>query len=541
MPRRPTTSREKGRAPQARRPRWRVTFGRVVIGLAILLALLGGAFVWGLYYYLTYDLPNITSLKDYADTVPLVTTVHDDSGEVIGEFYKERRRLVPIEQMPRMMVNAFVAAEDQRFFEHGGLDYFGIARAFITNLRASETRQGGSTLTQQLARTFFLSREKSIVRKLREAILSTRMEAFLSKEEILNLYMNQIYLGHGAYGVEAAAENYFGKTVHELNVAEMALIAAMPKAPSRLNPYRNPTGAVNRQRYVIGRMLDSGFITEVQAEKARRRRLVVNPRPNPNLDEAPYFTEVVRQYMVKAYGEKETFEGGLKIYTTLNRAGQAAATAAVARGLRELDKRQGYRGALNKLGPSGIPEMLVQLDDKWKAPKEGESLRGVVTSIARDGQGCEVSLGTNRRGTLALADMSWARPPNPERASYQITRVDQALEVGDVILVKIKDKDEKGAKADTVQFELDQEPLVQAALVALEPVTGHIYAWVGGSDFRKTQFDRVIQSRRQPGSAFKPFVYATALDRGFGPTTILLDSPVSYRDLVGTVWSPKNY
>src|SRR3990172_8733362 len=215
------------------------TFTRVLIGLGAVLAIVVGLFVWGLYYYFTYDLPNLTSLKDYARTVPLITTVYAGDGTVIGEFYKERRRYVPVEQMPRMLVNAFVAAEDQRFFQHPGLDYLGIVRAFVENLKAADTLQGGSTLTQQVARTFFLSREKSFIRKIKEAILATRMEHFLSKDEILNLYMNHIYLGHGAYGVEAAAENYFGKRVTQLNLAEMALIAAMPKAPSPLNPFPN--------------------------------------------------------------------------------------------------------------------------------------------------------------------------------------------------------------------------------------------------------------------------------------------------------------
>ncbi len=531
----------KGRARGAKRQRRGLsTTAKVLLGLGVTLGLLAGAFLWGFYYFLTYDLPNLTSLKDYARTVPLVTTVYAEDGNVIGEFYRERRRYVPIEEMPRLLIDAFVAAEDQRFFEHRGLDYLGIVRAFIANLRAAETRQGGSTLTQQLARTFFLTREKSIIRKLREAILATRMEAFLSKEEILNLYMNQIYLGHGAYGVEAAAENYFGKTVRQLNVAEMALIAAMPKAPTRLNPFNNPTGAVGRQRYVIERMLDSNFITQTQAEKARRTRLVVNPRPNPSLEEAPYFTETLRRYLIEQYGDETVYAGGLEIYTTLNRAYQKAAEAAVKSGLRELDQRQGYRGPLKQLERSEVPGFLAKLDEQRTRSRHPNALqKGVVMSIARDGQSARVSIGVDREGTLALADMAWARPPNPERASYRISSVTQALHPGDVILVRIKEKE--GNEGSELQFELDQEPKVQAALLALEPGSGKVRAWVGGSDFRKSQFDRVIQSRRQPGSAFKPIVYTTALDRGFTPSTILIDSPVSFTDTAGNVWNPKNY
>lgn len=512
--------------------------------LAVLLSLLGGAFAWGFYYFLTYDLPELNSLKDYEQTVPLVTTVYADDGHVIGEFYRERRIYVPIEKMPRMLINAFVAAEDQRFFEHGGLDYIGIARAFITNLKASETRQGGSTLTQQLARTFFLSRRKSIIRKAKEAILATRMEAFLTKEEILNLYMNQIYLGHGAYGVEAAAENYFGKTVRQLNIAEMAIIAAMPKAPTRLNPYHNPKGAVRRQRYVIGRMRHSGFITPEQAEVAVRTKLVVNPRPNPTLEEAPYFTEMVRRYLIEQYNGKTVFEGGLGVYTTLNREDQHAAEAAVESGLRDLGKRQGYSGPLTHIARADIPAYVVELDTQNEKPAKGpgrDRITGVVTSIARNGRSAEVTIGAGRRGTLALKDMAWARPPNPKRAAYHIRSVSDALSVGDVILVRKKEVGEEGKGREKLAFELAQAPRTQAALFAIEPATGHVKAWVGGSDYRKSQFDRVYQSRRQPGSAFKPFVYATALDRGFTPSTIIIDSPVSFTDAVGTVWSPQNY
>jgi penicillin-binding protein 1A len=516
---------------------------RVLSALAIILAFLTGMFVWGFYYFLTYDLPNLSSLKDYTQTVPLLSTVYADDGYVIGEFYRERRRYVPFEEMPRSLINAFVAAEDQRFFEHKGLDYMGITRAFITNLKASETRQGGSTLTQQLARTFFLSREKSIIRKLKEAILATRMEAFLTKEEILNLYMNQIYLGHGAYGVEAAAENYFGKTVQQLNLAEMSLIAAMPKAPSRLNPYKNPKGAVARQRYVIHRMESSKFITKDQADDARQTRLVVNPRPNPSLEEAPYFTEMVRQYLIKLYGAEKVYEGGLEIHTTLNRADQKAAELAVERGLRELDRRLGFRGPLGHLAKSEVPDFLAELDKQTKAAKGRAPLKGVVETIARNGKSARVSIGAGRTGTLALADMAWARPADPNRPTYRISSVGAALSEGDIIRVRIKERDpeEQASSTPVLELELDQEPAVQASLVAMLPGTGRIRAWVGGRDFRQSQFDRVYQSHRQPGSAFKPIVYTTALDRGFSPSTIIIDSPISFTDTAGNIWAPQNY
>jgi penicillin-binding protein 1A len=568
--RKPTNGRGGGRSGAPRIP----TPLKFLIGLGAALAIFAGLFAWGLYYFLTYDLPPLTSLKDYAGTVPVISTVYADDGHVIGEFFKERRRYVPIERMPRMLVNAFVAAEDQRFFEHEGLDYLGIVRAFVNNLRAADAQQGGSTLTQQVARTFFLSREKSYIRKVKEAILATRMEHFLSKAEILNLYMNHIYLGHGAYGVEAAAENYFGKTVHQLNLAEMALIAAMPKAPSRLNPFANVNRAVARQRYVLGRMVDSEFISEDQAEAAKRTRLIVNPRPNPSLEEAPYFTEMLRRYLIEQYGAERVYEGGLEVYTTLNRADQRAAERALARGLRELDRRQGYRGPLGRVEPDQLGAYLVALDRNERRRKDG-ALEGVVTAIARDGKSATVRTGMERHGTLRVEDMAWARKPDPERPPSTIASVKEALRVGDIVLVRprgsepkpedpgaagaseplsgvkalreararAKAGDAEGVARDPASgpYELDQVPEVQGALISVETRTGHVKAWVGGSDFARSQFDRAYQGHRQPGSSFKPIIYAAALDRGFTPTTIVVDSPISFRDTAGNVWAPKNY
>ncbi len=548
MPRKNTTSRaSRGGSGRTGRRSGFSAFTKVLIGFGAFLAVLSGLFAWGLYYYLTYDLPNLTSLKDYARTVPLITTVYADDGTVIGEFFKERRRYVPSEKMPRTLVNAFVAAEDQRFFEHHGLDYLGIVRAFVENLKAADRLQGGSTLTQQVARTFFLSREKSFVRKIKEAILATRMEHFLSKEEILNLYMNHIYLGHGAYGVEAAAENYFGKTVYQLNLAEMALIAAMPKAPSRLNPFADVKRAVARQRYVLDRMVESDFIPENQAEEAKRRRIVVNPLPNPTLEEAPYFTEAIRRYLIDVYGAEQVYEGGMDVYTTLDRNDQRAAQVALERGLRELDRRQGYRGPLRHLEPSEIPAYLANLDKKPPASRYRGGREGVVASVSADGSAARVRIGSDRAGVLLLSDMAWARPPNPEKPPTTISSIDTALRVGDVILVREKEVDGPAPKGRapsrpaTLDFELDQVPEAQAALFSIEAGTGHVRAWVGGTDFSQSQFDRVAQGRRQPGSAFKPIIYAAALDRGFTPSTVIVDSPISFTDTAGNVWSPRNY
>ena len=540
----PTARRRRGDPGRPRRISAFSAFTKVLIGFGTLLAVLAGLFAWGLYYYLTYDLPNLTSLKDYARTVPLISTVYANDGTVIGEFYKERRRYLAIEKMPRLLVNAFVAAEDQRFFEHHGLDYLGIVRAFSANLRAAATQQGGSTLTQQVARTFFLSRERSYVRKIKEAILATRMEHFLSQDEILNLYMNHIYLGHGAYGVEAAAENYFGKTVYQLNLAEMALVAAMPKAPSRLNPFADVKRAVARQRYVLDRMVDSDFVKEDDAEKAKRRRIVVNPLPNPPLEEAPYFTEVLRRALMDQYGAEQVYEGGMEIYTTLDRKDQRAAERALETGLRELDRRQGYRGPLRHLDPAEIPGFLAGLDGKPPDPRHRGGREGVVAAINADGKTARVRVGAGGEGTLRLEDMAWARKPDPERPASTIASINDALRVGDVILVREKPPAEgpkPSAKSVALAFELDQVPEAQGALFSIEAKTGHVRAWVGGASYSQSQFDRVTQSRRQPGSAFKPIIYAAAIDRGLTPSTIIVDSPVSFTDTAGNVWSPKNY
>ncbi|MBW2058264.1 MAG: PBP1A family penicillin-binding protein [Deltaproteobacteria bacterium] len=493
--------------------------------------------VSGVYMYFARGLPQIETLKDYRPKI--ISTVYALNGEVIGEFFEERRIVVPIDEIPQFLIDAFVAAEDSRFFEHKGLDYQAIVRALLKNIEAGEIVQGGSTITQQVARSLLLSNERSWSRKIREAILAARIERYLSKREILHLYLNQIYLGHGAYGVEAAAENYFGKKVTDLNLAEAAVLAGLPRAPSKNSPYDYPENARKRQIYVLQRMEEDGYITHDAAEEALATKLEIKARRSRFLEVAPYFTEYVRQILEKKYGRRTLYTEGLKIYTSLNVDMQKAADRAVSEGLRALDKRQGYRGPERHLSKDEIPEFLDRIERGLggSSPAEAKEYLGVVTGLAPES--VEVMVG-HYQGRLALQDMLWARKPDP-KVAYNTVRVKKpgdVLKKGDVIRVRVKGVDDKGM----LSFALEQIPKVQGALISMEIKTGYVVALVGGRDFRESQFNRAIQARRQPGSAFKPIVYAAAIDHGYTPATIIVDSPIIYDATQDyDAWKPKNY
>ena len=492
----------------------------------------------GVYMYFTEGLPRIETLKDYRPSI--ISTVYSRDGEVIGEFFDERRIVVPIEKVPRFLINAFVAAEDSRFFEHKGLDYQAIVRAFLRNIEAGEIVQGGSTITQQVARSLLLfSNERSWSRKIREAILAARIERYLSKEEILHLYLNQIYLGHGAYGVQAAAENYFGKKATDLNLAEAAVLAGLPRAPSKNSPYHYPENARQRQLYVLERMVQEGYITGEQSEEALETSLEIKARKSRFLEVAPYFTEHVRQMVEKTYGRDTLYREGLQIYTTLDVTMQRAAEEAVQRGLSALDKRQGYRGPEKTLSEEEIPSFLAELEEqRGHSPiVQGEERLGVVSALSR--KSVTVALGGNE-GRLLLGDMKWARKPDPQVA-YDTVRVEdpaEVLSVGDVIRVRVKAVDSE----DGLSLALEQPVKVQGALISLDLATGDVVALVGGRDFRESQFNRALQAKRQPGSAFKPIVYAAAIDKGYTAATVIVDSPIIYDATEDyEAWKPKNY
>jgi penicillin-binding protein 1A len=490
-------------------------------------------------WFLWRNLPDIAALRSYQPS--LVTRVYSDDNRQIGQFYVEKRVLTPLSKMPPRLLQAVIAVEDSRFYRHEGLDPIRIAKALLVDLASFEMREGASTITQQLARSLFLTQEKSFKRKAREILLALKIEGLLSKDEILEMYLNQIYFGHGAYGVQAAAKTYFGKDVAELTLAEMAFIAGLPKAPSNYSPYFNPERAKARQGVVLRRMLDEKFLTDAEFRQAYQEDLYF-ARYQAQEEIAPYFLESLRQQLTATYGEELVYKGGLNVYTTLNIEMQKAAVEAVREGLRAIDKRQGYRGPLSHR----------KLDDDVTVPKTSSPLRSVSPVQPGDiVEGTVVRLSAQRAtvavagtsGILAIEDAAWARkrllPPDFRTAEVRSTAtLSQLLALGDRILVRVIRREPDGKLA----LALEQEPVVEGALVALDPRTGGIRAMVGGYDFKRSEFNRALSARRQPGSAFKPIIYAAAIDRGLTPSTILVDSPVIYDDpVLQKIWKPTNY
>jgi penicillin-binding protein 1A len=480
------------------------------------------------YFYFTKDLPTLVALMDYQPN--LVTKVYSDDGQLVAEFYVERRVVVPLATMPVHLIDAFLAAEDAGFFEHEGVSYTSILRAFIKNIQAGKIVQGGSTITQQVARSFFLSREKKFSRKIREVIMAYRIERQLNKEEILNLYLNQIYLGNGAYGVEAAAQTYFGKNVGDLTVAESALLAGLPKAPNKYSPYADLDRSKKRQEYILARMVIEEFIDQETSQAALDEEFKLKPREVKSLWAGPYFTEHIRRYIEEEYGDELLYKGGLNIYTTMDLRLQKIANEAVRAGIRAFDKRRGYRGPLETFATvEEVDAFRDEVEEKLGSrPAElGHIYRGVITSVDLKKKLLNVDIGM-QRGIVTYRYLRWARVYNPENASDGELVEDPLVNfsTGDVVdvLVKRLPYDE----SSPMLLALEQEPLVEAALIAVDPETGYVKAMVGGSAFSKTQFNRAVQAYRQPGSAFKPIIYTAALDLGYTPATTILDTPLVF-------------
>jgi penicillin-binding protein 1A len=493
----------------------------------------------GTYLYFSFTLPPMKSLEDYKP--PIITTVFSAEGELIGEFCKEHRIVVPIEAIPEVLSQAFVAAEDAKFFQHKGISYLGILRAMLRNLLAGKIIQGGSTITQQAVRSMVLSRERKLSRKIRELMLAHRIEKYLTKEEILCVYLNQIYLGHGNYGVEAAARDYFAKGVEELTLPEAALLAGLPRAPETYSPIHHFQQAKQRQAYVLGRMIEEGYITPQEAEEAYQAPLEIESRKNKFLNTAPYFTEYVRIYLQEKYGEEALYTQGLQVHTALDLQKQKVAQEALQTGLRELDRRQGYRGPERVLREEEVDAFCREVAQKLAEDplKQDEVYPGVVTGFSKDEKQVLVRIG-DKKGYIPFATMRWARTPDPEvdYSAAQLKDPTQALKKGYVIKVRVQEIPSKGL----LKLDLEQKPAVQGALISMEIPTGYIRAMVGGRDFLESQFNRALQARRQPGSAFKPIIYAAALDQGLTPASIILDSPVIYYDaLEEGDWKPKNF
>ena len=502
--------------------------------------LLGAGTLTGLYFFISKDLPKINTLQDYSPST--VTSVYSDDQRKIGEFYNQRRLVIPLTEMSELLQNAFIAAEDSRFREHPGVDFFSIFRAMIKNLQAGTIVQGGSTITQQVAKSFFLTPDRTYKRKLKEAILAYRIEKGFSKDEILYLYLNQIYLGHGAYGVEAAAENYFGKHAKELDLAESSMIAGLPQAPSKYSPFRHSKKAQQRQVYVLNQMKEGGFITNLQATEAMNKKLDIKPRKNWFIERVPCYTEYVRRYVEDKYGKDVLYDEGLKIYTAVNIEMQKIGRKQVARGLRELDKRQGYRGPLKHMPALKVEAFSrkVAEDMEHSSLQKENVYKGVVLAVDNEKNQAIVRVG-NHYGIIQGDTIAWARKPDSEKGFWEneIKHIQKVFKVGDVIFVTAKEKIED---SDNWAFELEQEPDIQAALLCIEAETGHVKTMIGGINYLESQFNRATQSRRQPGSSFKPIIFAGAIDKGYTAASIIIDSPIVFEDEERDfVWKPKNY
>jgi len=494
----------------------------------------------GLYLYLGEDLPKIASLSEYRP--PTITEVFSDDNRKIGEFYTERRIVIPLSQIPQTLKEAFIAAEDARYFKHKGIDFVSIIRAFFKNLEAGTIVQGGSTITQQVTKSFFLTPERSYKRKIKEAILAYRIDKAFSKAEVLYLYLNQIYLGHGAYGVEAAAENYFGKTTNDLNLAECAILAGLPQAPSRYSPFWYPERAKQRQIYVLNRMVSEGFITNIQATEAINTALDIKPRRNWYIEKVPVYTEHIRRYIEAQYGKDTLLNAGLKVYTAVNIEMQKKARLEIEKGLHVLDHRQGYRGPIKQIPPEEFEAFSNTIEESLKETSMAPGLltEGIVIKVD-DGQGKTwVRIG-KEQGVVLLDDIRWARKPNPDVAYFRVKvkKPSEVFRLGDVISVRFGEQD---PESNLWQLSLEQVPEAQAGLLCIEAETGNVKVMVGGRDFLESQFNRAVQSRRQPGSAFKPVIYAAALDKGYTPASVIIDSPIVFQDeQMDFKWKPRNY
>ncbi|WP_240796897.1 penicillin-binding protein 1A [Terasakiella sp. SH-1] len=512
-----------------------------LFGFFTFLAALGaGAVLYGFYYY-GKGLPDYTQLKDYEP--PVMTRVHAGDGQLMAEYAIENRVFVPIKAIPQRVIGAFLAAEDKNFYHHSGIDPMGVARAIVINLKnVGKGRRlvGASTITQQVAKNFLLTNEVSYVRKIKEAILALRIEKALTKNRILELYLNEIYLGYGSYGIAAAALNYFNKSMGELTIEEVAYLAALPKAPNNYHPIKKTKKAVERRNWVIDRMAIEGYISLADAAYAKNRPLSVASRAETEFVKAPYFAEEVRRELVGMYGEDKLYKGGLSVHTTLDPTLQATAQRVLQNGLEAYDRRHGWRGPVAKI--TNLIDWHGDLS-ALKPPKGAPAdwMLGVVLKLHE--AGVSVGLQDGSRGALPFAEMRWAREAlEDQKVGARLKQPSDALERGDVVWLKAVTENSKGKKYQPNTYALRQVPAVQGGIVSLDPHTGRVLAMVGGYSYAHSQFNRVTQAKRQPGSAFKPFVYLAAFDEGYTPSTLILDAPFVLDQGPGQPkWRPDNY
>jgi penicillin-binding protein 1A len=515
-----------------------------LFAVAILFGLAGAGAVAYIIWETNQDLPNYDALAEYEP--PVTTRIHATDGSLVAEYARERRLYLPINTIPDLVIQAFLSAEDKNFYQHNGLDFAGIARAVavnINNVRSGRRLVGASTITQQVAKNFLLSSEVSYERKLKEALLALKIERAYSKDKILELYLNEIYLGIGVYGVAAASLSYFDKSAGELTLDEAAYLAALPKAPNNYHPFRHTERAIERRNWVIDRMVENGYATSEEGEAAKARPLEVTSRPRgAHIFAADYFAEEVRRQIYEIYGEKKLYEGGLSVRTTLDPKMQIMARKALVKGLVAFDRERGWRGPVDK----------IEIGEDWgKALAKVEPLSDVAPwrlAVVLDAGDSSALVGlqprpdrsgrlseSREKAQLTLEGVAWARAAEGGRKlGKKITAVSQVLTPGDVVYIA---PDEKGEA-----WELMQVPRIDGAIVAMDPHTGRVHALVGGFSYAESEFNRATQALRQPGSSFKPFVYAAALDNGYTPSSIVLDAPIEIDQGAGQdVWRPQNY
>jgi len=533
---------------------------KFLFGLGLGLGLLGAAFFALTLWYFNRDLPDYSQLADYQP--PIVTRVMASDGRLMAEYATEKRVFVPVKSMPPLLIKAFLAAEDKNFYSHPGIDLMSVIRAAVTDVaRLHQNRRpvGASTITQQVAKNFLLGNEISLSRKIKEALLALKMERALSKDRILELYMNEIYLGGGNYGVAAAALNYFDKSLDELTVGEAAFLAALPKAPNNYNPDRHPEAAKERRDWVLDRMVEAGFVTPAEAQEAKAERIAIRKRDETQLVRADYFSEEVRRQLLAQYGDKELYQGGLSVRTSLDPQYQLLADQALKHGLVSYDRRHGYRGAIDhlqvdlgadwgkRLAAMGLPAGAAEMG--WRL--------AVVISV--DADGATIGLTDQTTGRIPFSELKWARKPledarvgNPPRNPAEVLSADDVILVEPVKAEVVPPKPTNSrAPAPAPQpapqpalplFGLRQIPAISGAIIVMDPHTGRVLAMSGGFSYEISQFNRATQARRQTGSAIKPFVYMAALDHGFTPSSIVEDAPLSVDQGPGLPpWTPSNY
>ncbi len=509
--------------------------------LCVIVLVAGVGLLYGYYHY-ARDLPDYRQLAKYDP--PTVTRVHAGDGRLLAEFSLEKRVYVPIQAIPPRVVAAFLAAEDKNFYNHPGVDFRSVARAVVTNIiNIGRGRRpvGASTITQQVAKNFLLTNEVSIERKVKEAILAFRIEQAFSKHRILELYLNEIFLGFRSYGVAAAALNYFNKSLDSLTIAEAAYLAALPKGPNNYHPVRKHEAAVIRRNWVIGRMLKEGYITTEEAQAATSEPLEVVQRDPTEVAEADYFAEEVRRELVRLYGEEKLYQGGLSVRTTLDPRLQSSADAALREGLIAYDRRHGWRGPVTKLELEAA-EWATQLAEV-EPPKGALGPWRLAVVLGLDAKGAEIGVDDGSQGVLPMTELAWARPPlEGQKVGPAPKSPGEVLQVGDVVMVEPVAKGPKGQDYPAGSYGLRQIPEINGAIVAIDPHTGRVLAMSGGFSFKASVFNRATQAARQPGSAFKPLVYLAALEQGLTPSTIVLDAPFVADQGAGRgKWKPGNY